>query len=880
MAKKKQEESAQNIENQKLPAEGDQGLSESRSIQSLYEHWFLEYASYVILERAVPGITDGLKPVQRRILHSMWEMEDGRYNKVANIIGNTMKYHPHGDASIGDALVQMGQKNILIDTQGNWGDPITGDNAAAPRYIEARLSKLALEIVFNPKTTQWGVSYDGRNPEPLFLPVKFPLLLAQGAEGIAVGLSTKVLPHNFIELCDAAIQVLKGKNPEIYPDFITGGYADFSNYQQGSRGGKVRVRAKIKELDKKTLVITEIPFGSTTTSLIDSIVTANEKGKIKIRKVEDNTSNQVEIVVHLAPGISPDITIDALYAFTQCELSISANACIIIEDKPHFTTVQEILKLTTFQTKALLQKELEIELNELQEKWHFSSLEKIFIREEMYIDFKKYDNRENLYTYLYKAFEPFKKKLLRAIHDDDLHKLTQIPMIRITRFDSAKADAHLKDLEEKIEKVKAHLSAITEYAIDYYKNLKTKFGAGRERKTEIRTFDTIKAATVAIANEKLFVNRAEGFVGTGLKKDEFVSECSDLDDIIVFRNDGKCLVTKVADKTFVGKDIIHVAVFRKNDDRMVYHLIYSDGPKGAVYAKRFNVLGVTRDKEYDLTKGTKGSKVLYFTANPNGESEMVTINLKVLPRMKKPQFDIDLGELTIQGRGSGGKQICKYEVKKITLKSKGVSTLSGRKIWFDEILKRLNTEGRGKFLGTFSGDDLILAVYGSGNYELTNFDLSNHYDDDLRIIRKYKDDIVLSAIHYDGGQKLHYVKRFIPEQVSTGRKVSFINESSGSKLVVVASGDAPIVTVKFAKDKKGTPPPAEINLTEFIDVKGMKAQGNKLSALKVSDIILHDGNEPELSEQDIQTDEVESSVVPFEVEDKRDGANGNILKLF
>lgn len=880
MAKKKQEERDQNIENQKLPAEGDQGLSESRSIQSLYEHWFLEYASYVILERAVPGITDGLKPVQRRILHSMWEMEDGRYNKVANIIGNTMKYHPHGDASIGDALVQMGQKNILIDTQGNWGDPITGDNAAAPRYIEARLSKLALEIVFNPKTTHWGISYDGRNPEPLFLPVKFPLLLAQGAEGIAVGLSTKVLPHNFIELCDAAIQVLKGKNPEIYPDFITGGYADFSNYQQGARGGKVRVRAKIKELDKKTLVITEIPFGSTTTSLIDSIVTANEKGKIKIRKVEDNTSSQVEIVVHLAPGISPDITIDALYAFTQCELSISANACIIIEDKPHFITVQEILKLTTFQTKALLQKELEIELNELQEKWHFSSLEKIFIREEMYIDFKKYDNRENLYTYLYKAFEPFKKKLLRAIHDDDLHKLTQIPMIRITRFDSAKADAHLKDLEEKIDKVKAHLSAITEYAIDYYKNLKTKFGAGRERKTEIRAFDTIKAAAVAIANEKLYVNRAEGFVGTGLKKDEFVGECSDLDDVIVFRNDGKCLVTKVADKTFVGKDIIHVAVFRKNDDRMVYHLIYSDGPKGAVYAKRFNVLGVTRDKEYDLTKGTKGSKVLYFTANPNGESETVTINLKVLPRMKKPQFDLDLGELTIQGRGSGGKQVCKYEVKKITLKSKGVSTLSGRKIWFDEILKRLNTDGRGKFLGTFSGDDLILAVYGSGNYELTNFDLTNHYDDDLRIIRKYKDDIVLSAVHYDGAQKVHYVKRFIPEQVSTGRKVSFINEAPGSKLIVVASGDAPVVTVKFAKDKKGTPQPVEINLSDFIDVKGMKAQGNKLSALKVSDILLHDGNEPELSEQDIQTDEDESSTVPFEVEDKRDGADGNILKLF
>jgi len=880
MAKKKQDDTSPQDENKPLSADGYQGLIESRSIQSLYEHWFLEYASYVILERAVPGITDGLKPVQRRILHSMWEMEDGRYNKVANIIGNTMKYHPHGDASIGDALVQMGQKDILIDTQGNWGDPITGDNAAAPRYIEARLSKLALEIVFNPKTTHWGVSYDGRNPEPQFLPVKFPLLLAQGAEGIAVGLSTKVLPHNFIELCDAAIQVLKGKTPEIYPDFITGGYADFSAYQQGARGGKVRVRAKIRELDKKTLVITEIPFGSTTTSLIDSIVTANEKGKIKIRKVEDNTSSQVEIVVHLAPGISPDITMDALYAFTQCELSISVNACIIIEDKPHFITVQEILRITSFQTKALLQRELEIELSELQEKWHFSSLEKIFIREEMYIDFKKYDNRDTLYVYLYKAFEPFKKKLLRPITDEDLHKLTQIPMIRITRFDSAKADAHLKDLDVKIEHVKQNLSTITEYTIAYFKNLKTKFGAGRERKTEIRTFDTIKASAVAIANEKLYVNRAEGFVGTGLKKDEFVGDCSDLDEIIIFRNDGKCLVTKVADKTFVGKDILHVAVFRKNDERMVYHLIYSDGPKGAIYAKRFNVLGVTRDKEYDLTKGTKGSKVLYFTANPNGESETVTINLKVLPRMKKPQFDYDLGELTIQGRSSGGKQVCKYEVKKITLKSKGVSTLSGRKIWFDDILKRLNTDGRGKYLGSFSGEDLILAVYGSGSYELTNFDLSNHYDDDLRIIRKYKDDIVLSAVHLDGAQKIHFVKRFVPDQVSIGKKVSFISEAPGSKLIVVASGETPAITVKFAKDKKTVPPPIDIFLHEFIDVKGMKAQGNKLSPLKVSEVLLQAGAEPEWTEADDPLPSQETAKVTFEVEDKRDGANGNVLKLF
>ena len=854
-------------------------LTDSIPINQMYENWFLEYASYVILERAVPGISDGLKPVQRRILHSMWEMEDGRYNKVANVIGNTMKYHPHGDASIGDALVQLGQKNLLIDTQGNWGDPITGDSAAAPRYIESRLSKLALEILFNEKTTDWGMSYDGRNKEPLNLPVKFPLLLAQGAEGIAVGLSTKILPHNFNELCEAAIQALKGKTPELYPDFITGGYADFSAYNQGSRGGKVRVRAKIRELDKKTLVITEIPFGTTTTALIDSIVAANEKGKIKIRKVEDNTSSQVEIVVHLAPGISPDITLDALYAFTACEVSISINACVIIDQKPHFVSVIDILKATTLQTRALLEKELQIALEEYQSKWHFASLEKIFIREEMYIDFKKYDNRESLYAYLYKSFEPHKKKLLRPITDEDLQKLTQIPMIRITRFDSAKADAHMKELDEKIAEVKNHLANLTEYAITWFKNLRQKFGQGRERKTEIRTFDTIKAAAVAIANEKLYVNRAEGFIGIGLKKDEYLCDCSDLDEVIVFRKDGKFLVTKVSEKTFVGKDIIHATVFRKNDDRMTYHFMYSDGILGSVYAKRFNVSGVTRDKEYDLTKGTKGSKLLYFSANPNGESEVVTVVLKITPRMKKPQFDFDFGELQIKGRGVAGNQVCKQEVKKVILKSKGISTLSGRKIWFDEVLKRLNTDARGKYLGTFSGEDQILAIYGSGSYELTNFDLTNHYDDDLKVIRKFKEGIVASAVHWDGAQKLHFVKRFIIEAALQGKKVSFINEAPGSKLTLVSIAEDPQVVVKFAKDKKWVYEPMEIHLAEFIDVKGLKAQGNKLSNLKVAEVILQETTDEEVVEDSNEEGESKGSV-PLVLEDKRDGAKGSTMTLF
>lgn len=831
-----------------LPDDSLSGLHDVVPVNQMYENWFLDYASYVILERAVPAILDGLKPVQRRLLHSLWEMEDGRYNKVANVIGNTMKYHPHGDASIGDALVQLGQKDLLIDTQGNWGDPITGDNAAAPRYIEARLSKLALEVVFNEKTTEWGLSYDGRNKEPQNLPAKFPLLLAQGAEGIAVGLATKILPHNFIELCDASIQILKGKKVEIFPDFITGGAADVSEYKQGARGGKIRVRAKIKEIDKKTLVITEIPFGTTTISLIDSIVTANEKGKIKIRKVEDNTSSKVEIIIHLAPGISPDLTIDALYAFTQCELSISINACVIVEDKPCFLTVQDLLEISTHQTRNLLQKELEINLHELNEKWHFSSLEKIFIKEEMYIDFKKYDNKESLYQYLFKKFEPFKNKLIRKITEEDLHKLTQIPMIRITRFDSNKADEFLKELDGKILEVKQNLNNLTEFAIDYFKNIKNKYGKGRERKTELKTFEVIHAVSVAIANEKLYVNRVEGFIGTGLKKDEYVTDCSDLDDIIVFRKDGKCLITKVADKTFVGKDILHVAVFKRNDDRMVYHLIYSDGPKGFVYMKRFNIIGVTRDKEYDLTKGTKGSKVHYFSANPNGESEVVTVLLKVEPRMKKPQFDIDFSELVIKGRASAGNLVCKYEVKKITQKTKGVSTLSGRKIWFDSVLNRLNVDARGVLLGTFSAEDKILVVYSSGFYEFTNFDLTNHFDDGIVLIKKYVPNSILSVVYFEGSQKLYFVKRFLIEAGTIGKKVTFISESPGSKLIIASLAKNPSITINFAKDKKQAPQPQNVNLSDFIDVKGLKAIGNKLTSLKVSEIKLTSGEEDNYAE--------------------------------
>ncbi|HVW15876.1 MAG TPA: DNA gyrase/topoisomerase IV subunit A, partial [Mucilaginibacter sp.] len=675
-----------------LPENNDEKLHNTTPLRGLYESWFLDYASYVILDRAVPHINDGLKPVQRRILHSLKEMDDGRFNKAANVIGNTMKYHPHGDASIGDAMVQIGQKNLLIDCQGNWGDPITGDSAAAPRYIEARLSKFANEVVFNPDTTEWQASYDGRNKEPVTLPVKFPLLLAQGAEGIAVGLATKILPHNFIELLDASIGVLQGVRPNLVPDFPTGGLADASAYNEGQRGGKIRCRAKIMERDKKTLAITEIPFGTTTGSLIDSVISANEKGKIKIKKIEDNTAKDVEIMIHLAPGISPDVTIDALYAFTDCEVSISPNTCVIQDDKPRFMSVNDMLSESTEYTKELLKQELQIRLKELMEKIFFSNLLKIFIQEGMYKN-AEYENSgsfEVVIEVLNKLFAPFFPQFYREILPEDYKKLIDKPMSSITRFDVKKADEQMKALEAEIKEVKHHLKHLVEYTIAWFEKLKEKYGKGRERKTELRTFDKVEAAQVALANVKLYMNAEDGFIGTALKKDQFVCDCSDIDEIIVFRADGKCMITKVQEKVFVGKDIIHAGVFKKNDERTVYNMIYKDGQSGTSYIKRFSVVGVTRDKEYDLTKGSKGSRVLYFTANPNGEAEVVNISLKPHSKLRKLQFDEDFANVAIKGRGSMGNIVTKYPVKKIVLKSKGVSTLAGRKIWYDDILKRLN----------------------------------------------------------------------------------------------------------------------------------------------------------------------------------------------
>lgn len=821
------------------PEGGDGNHNEVGSIthvSGMFKNWFIDYASYVILERAVPAVEDGLKPVQRRILHSMWELEDGRYNKVANLIGNTMKYHPHGDASIGDALVTMGQKDLLIDCQGNWGNILTGDSAAAPRYIEARLSKFGLEVLFNPKTTDWGMSYDGRNKEPITLPVKFPLLLAHGVEGIAVGLACKILPHNFNELIDASIQVLKGRKAHIYPDFITGGIADFSEYNDGLRGGKIKIRARIKEVNSKTLAITEIPFGTTTGSLIDSILAANDKGKIKIKKVEDNTAEEVEILVHLQPGISPDKTIDALYAFTNCEMSISPNACIIENERPKFIGVSEILRLSTHQTVELLKKELEIEKHELEEKWHFASLEKIFIKEEMYIDFKKYSNKETLYTYLYDCFKPHRKKLLREINDDDLQKLTQIPMIRITRFDSIKAEDHMKELDEKIATVKHHLANLTDYAIEYFKNLKKKYGEGRERKTESKQLETIVATQVILANEKLYVNRAEGFIGTGLKKDEFVCDCSDIDDIIAFTKEGKMKVVKVAEKVFIGKDIVHVAVFKKNDERTTYNMIYRDGPKGITFMKRFNVVGVTRDKEYDLTKGTANSEVFWFTVNPNGEAEKVQVQLRQASGLRKLEHDVDFSELQVKGRNSVGNIITKYTVKKVVLLEKGSSTLDAEDYWFDDTTHRLNKEERGTYLGKFAGDDKILTITSKGFYKLYTYDVLNHFDEDIVMIEKYFSNQTLTCIYYDGESKSYFTKRFLPENISS--KSLIITEHPESRIELITAQVNPVIEVKFNKEKGKDIPNEKIKLVDFAPPTNMKAKGKKLSSYKVKEINL------------------------------------------
>lgn len=830
-------------ENKSTPDQPEDALNnqlESNTIplNKLYENWFLDYASYVILDRAVPHINDGFKPVQRRILHSLKEMDDGRFNKAANVIGNTMKYHPHGDASIGDAMVQIGQKNLLIDCQGNWGDPITGDSAAAPRYIEARLSKFALDILFNPQTTEWQLSYDGRNREPVTLPVKFPLLLAQGAEGIAVGLATKIMPHNFIELIEGSIEVLNGKRPNILPDFPTGGYADCSAYNEGQRGGKIRVRAKIEEKDKKTLCITEIPFGTTTSSLIESIVSANDKGKIKIKKIEDNTAQHVEIMVHLAPGISPDVTIDALYAFTACEVSISPNTCVIQDNKPRFMSVNDILIENTQQTKALLKKELEIKRNELLEKIFFSNLLKIFIQEGMYKNsqYEESKNFEQVVEVLNNLFSPFFDQFYRKIEEEDYKKLIEKPMSSITRFDIKKADDLMMALEKEIKEVEKHLKHLTTYAIAWYEKLLSKYGEKRERKTELKVFDKVEAAQVALANVKLYVNRMDGFIGTNMRKDEFVGDCSDIDDIIVFRGDGKFVVTKVQEKVFVGKDIIHVAVFKKNDERTIYNFIYRDGDTGTAYVKRFAVVGITRDKEYDLTKGSKGSKTVYFTANPNGEAEVVNIQLKPHSKLRKLQIDLDFAEIAIKGRGSQGNIVTKYPIKKIQLKSKGVSTLAGRKIWFDPILKRLNVDSRGDYLGEFDGDDKIISIMSDGTYELSSFDLSNHFTEDILKIEKYNPEQVFSVIHLDGKSKNQFIKRFIFEAIQTGRKTSFINEEPGSKLLFITKAKNPVIQLEILKGKSQIEETLEVNLSELIDVKGMKAQGNRLSLHTISKI--------------------------------------------
>lgn len=821
-------------------------------ISGLYEQWFLDYASYVILDRAVPHINDGFKPVQRRILHSLKEMDDGRFNKAANVIGNTMKYHPHGDASIGDAMVQIGQKDLLIDCQGNWGDPITGDSAAAARYIEARLSKFANEVVFNPDTTNWQLSYDGRNREPVTLPVKFPLLLAQGAEGIAVGLATKIMPHNFLELIDGSIGVLRGKRPDLMPDFPTGGFADCSTYNEGMRGGRVKVRAKIEEVDRKTLAITEIPFGTTTSSIIDNVIAANDKGKIKIKKIEDNTAQNVEIIVHLAAGISPDVTIDALYAFTDCEVSISPNTCVIKDDKPYFMSVNDILIENTNNTRDLLKQELEIRLSDLMEKMFFSSLLKIFIQEGMYKD-SRYENAgnfENVVEVLDQLFEPFFPQFYRTILPEDYKKLIDKPMSSITRFDVKKADEQMKFLEEEVKEVKHNLKHLTDYAIAWFEKLRTKYGKGRERKTELRAFEKVTAAEVALANVKLYVNKKDGFIGTGLRRDEFVCDCSDLDEIIVFREDGKFLVTKVQDKVFVGKDIIHVAVFRKGDERTIYNMIYRDGKTGVSYVKRFAVLGVTRDREYDLTRGNKGSKVWYFTFNPNGEAEVVSIQLKAHSKLRKLQFDLDFADIAIKGRGSQGNIVSKYPLRKITLKSKGVSTLSGRKIWFDETLCRLNVDERGKYLGEFDGDDKILLVHEDGSYELSSFELTNHFDNNLVRIEKFNPKRIYSIIHQDGKSKNYFVKRFLFEDLAFGRRVSLINETPDSKMILISAASNPIVKIDITKGKSNIEESIEQNLAEIIDVKGMRAQGNRLSLHDVQGVELLTKDEDELELED------------------------------
>ena len=842
-----------------------------KKVSGLYKDWFLDYASYVILDRAIPSIYDGFKPVQRRIMHSMRELEDGRYNKVANIVGNTMKYHPHGDASITDAMVQIGQKELLIDTQGNWGNIYTGDSAAAARYIEARLTPFALEVVFNPKTTHWTKSYDGRNNEPIDLPVKFPLLLAQGVEGIGVGLSTKIMPHNFNELITASILYLKGKKFELFPDFLTAGMLDVSAYNDGKRGGKIRARARISQKDKHTLTITELPFSKNTSDLIDSILKANERGKIKIKKIEDNTSDVVEINIHLHPDVSPDKTIDALYAFTDCEVPISPNACVIVGDKPMFLSVSDILKHNTDHTVSLLKKELEIELHELQESWHFSSLERIFIENRIYHDIEEVKSWDEVIRTIDEGLKPHTKHLLRAVTEEDIVRLTEIRIKRISRFDLDKFKENILALEGKIEQVKHHLANLITYAIDYYTNIQKKYGKGKERKTEIRIFDTIDATKVAVANEKFYVNREEGFIGTSLKKDEYLFDCSDIDDIITFQKDGTMKVVKVEPKTFIGKNIVHVAVWKKNDKRTVYNMIYREGREGPYYMKRFSVTGVTRNTDYKLASDKKGSEMLYFTANPNGEAEIVSVLLKPNARVRKNKIDIDFSDLAIKGRDSKGNLVTKYAVKKVDMKEEGVSTLAPRKIWFDDSVRRLNADGRGSLLGNFKGDDKILTINSQGEAKLVSFDLMNRFDDDYLILEKWNPEQPITCIYFDGEKDKYFVKRFLLETTSNVQSF-FTNDNPKSFLEFVTTHSGAIAEIVFPKIKDKQKDPETVDLDEFIAVKGIKAIGNQLTKDKVKTINISIPEPPEMMEEEPEHEE--------KSEDEVDEEGGTIGSLF
>lgn len=841
-----------------------------KKVSGLYKDWFLDYASYVILDRAIPSVYDGFKPVQRRIMHSMRELEDGRYNKVANIVGNTMKYHPHGDSSITDAMVQIGQKDLLIDTQGNWGNIFTGDSAAAARYIEARLTKFALEVVFNPKTTHWVKSYDGRNNEPVDLPVKFPLLLAQGVEGIGVGLSTKILPHNFNELIDASIKYLKGKKFELYPDFITGGLLDVSEYKDGERGGRVRARARITQKDKNTLVITELPYSKNTGDLIDSIIKANEKGKIKIKKIEDNTSDKVEILVHLHGGVSPDKMIDALYAFTDCQVTISPNACVIVGDKPMFLSVSEILKRNTDHTVSLLKKELEIELHELREKWHFASLERIFIENRIYRDIEEVKTWEEVLSTIHDGLQPHIKHLLREVTEEDIIRLTEIKIKRISRFDLDKFKANILALEGSIEQVKHHLEHLIAYAIDYFKDIQKRFGFGKERYTELRVFDTIDATKVAAANVKFYVNRKEGFIGASLKKDEYLFDCSDIDDIITFRKNGMMQVVKVEPKTFIGKDIIHVGVWKRNDKRTVYNMIYRQG-NGPYYMKRFSVTSITRNNQYPLASEKKGSQVLYFSANPNGEAEVVNVLLKPGARVRKSRLEIDFADLAIKGRDSRGNLVTKYPVKKIDLKEEGVSTLAPRKIWFDETVKRLNVDGRGTLIGSFKGEDKILTITADGEAKLSTFDLSNHFNQDYIILEKWRPEQPIACIYFDGEKKIYYIKRFILEN-HTNPQVFMSSEHPDSFIEKVIVDAGAIAELIFAKVKGKQKDPEIIDIDEFIAVKGIQAIGNQLTKDKIKSFNF---TIPERVEENEQSEDEE---VSSEEENLEEGIIGDLFE--